>query len=229
MTGLLRSSMSGLLCRRDVSNTVWYLAGGAPTPLAVYQPIGAADYAASLINLANPGTNNAYAGAAPSWAAGTGWSFLAASSQYLKTGITVTNTTDRAVLIRFANRATNGYLFGTITVTGSQYAVTVQGNNGSNKRAYGNGGQRAVDAAITAGVVGFASDRAYLNGVDDGQISSTYTFASNLEAFIGCRNFNGSPNTYQTLDVMAFVWWSTSVGHATWMPAVSAAMVALTG
>lgn len=36
----------------------WYLAGGAPTPVGAYQAKGAASYAASLVNLANPGIND---------------------------------------------------------------------------------------------------------------------------------------------------------------------------
>lgn len=49
----------------------WYLAGGAPTPIAVYQPKGAASLAASYVNLANPGTYDAAADVpgygAPTW------------------------------------------------------------------------------------------------------------------------------------------------------------------
>jgi hypothetical protein len=44
---------------------LWYLAGGAPLPIAAYQPKGAVDLAASYINLANPGTYNVAPGSAP--------------------------------------------------------------------------------------------------------------------------------------------------------------------
>ena len=62
----------------------WWLSGGinAANAIVVYQPKGAASYAASLVNLANPGTYDAYAGSAPTWAAGTGWTFNG-STQYL--------------------------------------------------------------------------------------------------------------------------------------------------
>jgi hypothetical protein len=65
----------------------WYLAGGIlPTNvLGAWQPKGAASYVASKISLVNPSASNLLVdGAAfPTWAAATGWTFSAASSQYL--------------------------------------------------------------------------------------------------------------------------------------------------
>jgi len=61
----------------------WWLAGGinAANCIAAYQPIGAADYATSKVNLANPGTYDAYEGTAPDWSAVTGWTFDSTNSQ----------------------------------------------------------------------------------------------------------------------------------------------------
>jgi hypothetical protein len=59
----------------------WWSVGGH-TAVAAYQAIGAASYAASLVNLANPSTYDAVDGVAPSWDAGTGWTFNG-STQYL--------------------------------------------------------------------------------------------------------------------------------------------------
>lgn len=56
----------------------WWLSGGvsASDCLAAYQSIGADSYAASKINLANPGTYDITNGASfPSWNAATGWTF----------------------------------------------------------------------------------------------------------------------------------------------------------
>lgn len=61
------------------------------TCVAAYQPKGATSYAASKVNLANPGTYNAYEGVAPAFDAATGWTFDA--SQYLLTGITYISPT----------------------------------------------------------------------------------------------------------------------------------------
>jgi hypothetical protein len=67
----------------------WWLAGGvaAANAIAVYQPKGAADLAASYVNLANPGTYDAAPGTAPTFDAATGWTFNG-STQYLTTGVT---------------------------------------------------------------------------------------------------------------------------------------------
>src|SRR3989344_5141970 len=67
--------------------STWATSGGAPTPVAAYQPIGSASLTASYANLANPGTYTAAVGVAPTFAASTGWTFASASSQYLTTGI----------------------------------------------------------------------------------------------------------------------------------------------
>ena len=55
----------------------WWLAGGiaAADCIVAYQPKGAASYAASKVNLANPGTYNATDINAPDWATATGWYF----------------------------------------------------------------------------------------------------------------------------------------------------------
>lgn len=67
----------------------WWLSGGiaAANCIAAYQPKGAADYAASKVNLANPGTYNAVDGSAyPTWTNTSGWTFNG-STQYLNTGV----------------------------------------------------------------------------------------------------------------------------------------------
>lgn len=55
--------------------TWWDLNGTLTSCVAAYQPKGAADYAASKVNLANPGTYNATDINAPDWATATGWYF----------------------------------------------------------------------------------------------------------------------------------------------------------
>jgi len=88
--------------RADVS---WWLAGGVIDPancIAAYQPKGAASYAASKVNLANPGTYDAVDGAAyPTWSADTGWTFNKLLSQYLKSCPRTAYTTTG--IIRYTN------------------------------------------------------------------------------------------------------------------------------
>ena len=67
----------------------YYLSGSVTSDdvLAAYQAIGAASQAASYLNLNNPGTNDlTVPSVAPGWTSGGGWSFLAASQQYMETG-----------------------------------------------------------------------------------------------------------------------------------------------
>jgi hypothetical protein len=67
----------------------WWLSGGiaAANCIAAYQAKGAADYAASLVNLANPGTYNCTAPAGnPAFDTSVGLTF--GSNKYLATGIT---------------------------------------------------------------------------------------------------------------------------------------------
>lgn len=72
-------------------SSAWWLAGGVDPAdcVAAYQPKGAADLAASYVNLANPGTYNASVPTgkdAPSFAAGIGWTHDGAT-QVLTTGL----------------------------------------------------------------------------------------------------------------------------------------------
>ena len=60
----------------------WDLNGTITSCVAAYQPKGAASYAASKVNLANPGTYNLSDGVAPNWDTGTGWGFT--ETQYLE-------------------------------------------------------------------------------------------------------------------------------------------------
>lgn len=60
----------------------WDLNGTLTSCVAAYQPKGAADYAASKVNLANPGTYDLSDGVAPNWDTGTGWGFT--GTQYLE-------------------------------------------------------------------------------------------------------------------------------------------------
>jgi hypothetical protein len=221
---------NGFIRRRLPAAASWWLSGGISSvnAIGVYQPIGAASLAASYTNLANPGTYDAAPGVAPTWASGTGWEFTAASSQYLTTGIVVPDTQTWSLLVRFSDRTTNGYLLGSTGTSGSTWLFGVQGNNGSNRRSYGNGASvtGASGSAITGGVLGFAGRQGYYNGSPDGdEIGTTYTHAS-LANFIGARNLNGSPNTYQTVTIQAVAIYDTTLTGAQVL-AVSNAMASL--
>jgi hypothetical protein len=89
-------------------DTWWDLNGTITSCVAAYQAKGAADYAASKVNLANPGTYNATDGTGyPSWNASTGWTFDG-SDDYLNTGLKP-GSTSWSYIIRFSNAGADNY------------------------------------------------------------------------------------------------------------------------
>lgn len=96
--GLITSLARGI--QRESAAVSWWLAGGisAANCVAAYQAKGAADYATSKINLANPGTYNCADGTAyPSWDGTGGWTF--GSNRFLIPGITPTKAMVYAIRI----------------------------------------------------------------------------------------------------------------------------------
>jgi hypothetical protein len=181
--------------------------------------VGAASLADSYVNEANPGTNDAAPGVAPTWAYGTGWTFDGAT-QYLTTGITPLDA--YSFMIRFSNR----------TGTGAHclMGVDVAGNNfdffpysGGSSYWQRNGGF-VSDTAKTAGVSGLAGHSAYFNGA---VVSVPFGPPADAQGalFIGCRN-DGSPIYYTPADVQAAAIWSGTL-DATDVTTITAAMNAL--
>src|SRR5207247_1587053 len=98
----------------------WYLLAGVSLSsiVAAYQGKGAASYAASLSNLAHPGTNDLTAGVAPTWSTGVGWTFNG-TTQYLKTNIFSPQAT-WSVFAQYTGLS-NGWVVG--ANDGSEYGV----------------------------------------------------------------------------------------------------------
>ena len=122
-----------------VNDKPWWLAGGIPRDacVAAYQPVGASNYEASKVNLANPGTYDATDGTlAPTWDNVNGWK-KTEYKQYLKTGIMATN--GNSLIVRFSD------------VTPSDRPYIMGGGTG-----YGKG--------IGIGVARFGNSRAFLYG-----------------------------------------------------------------
>lgn len=150
----------------------WYLAGGvsAANCIAAYQPIGAADYAASKVNLANPGTHNATDGAEyPTWNATDGW-IGNGSSQYLLTDI-VQDSLSWSVAMRFTNKT-----------DGTKYIASSYNYSSTNRRFgfYGDGSSLiygnaqniySYGSVPSSGVAILSGFDAYFDGSDVGDIS----------------------------------------------------------
>lgn len=196
----------------------WWEAGGAPTPVAVYQPKGAASLAASYSNLVNSGTYDAAPGDAPTWDTATGWTFSGVN-KYLTTGIVPTN--DYTVLVRFATFTDAGYIVGSRDYTTGERYIIEQANWGS--RFFNGATTTLWDGVYAAAVKALAGHTAYTDGVAVGTSPDTDD-APPYQLYIGAGCVNGSYEEPFGGDIIAVAIWDTSTDHATWIPAVSAAV-----
>ncbi len=216
---LVAGGQSQLLGRKATAAAAWYAVTGK-TCVAAYQPKGAAGLAASYVNLANPGTNNAAPGTAPTFDTSTGWTFAAGNSQYLRTGVLLLNDQSWSVLLRFSNDAGVGVAFGCATGAALQLAPNYSGS-----AIYSSGGS-LNKTGYSSGVTGIAGNVAYKNGTaETGTIpTSAGVFAA---ALIGARsNASDVANTFWTGKIQALAIYS-AILTPTEMATVAAAMALL--
>lgn len=199
----------------------WEVAGR--TCVAAYQPKGAASYAASLVNLANPGTYDATEGVAPTWDAATGWTFN--GTQYLKTGIIPEYSQDQAALCRFAGLTEQDhYLCGMYQLNGRMFGLFVEFAN--NRVQYINGYGMPKAPFLSSGVLAVSGNRGYRNGIDEGVTIYGWSAEPTRESFIGARNTNGSPLLFMSGSMSALAIYSDTLSAAE-VAIVSAAMATL--
>lgn len=200
----------------------WWEAGGATGIVGAYMAKGAADFATSKINLANPGTHNAADGSTPpSWASGDGWTFN--SSSYLTTDITITK--DYTALIQVNTiGAGQPVLFG-LSDGGGLFRLYADFANECN---FGNGGQTAYAPGFaSAGNVGMAGLTAIRNGASDGAIAGGgYSGTSTEPVWIGGQNAGGSFANGANFKCTAFAIYNNTLTSGQYA-AVAAAMAAL--
>lgn len=199
-------------------DTPWWLAAGV-TPVAAYAPKGAADLASSYVNLANPGTNNAAPGVAPTFNASTGWTFNG-STTYLTTGVVATRS--YTALIRFSG-SPSGYLFGAFKTAGTTIFGFTPVNGGNHH--YWNGTTNLIVVGNpTSGVVAIAGATGYLNGSSEGSLAADAD--TGLAVFIGALNQAGSPSNFTNAAIQAF-WIASSTLNGTQVGQMTTAMQAL--
>lgn len=185
--------------------TNWFDVTGKTCVLA-YQPYHAASYAASLSNLAQPGTYDAFAGNAPSWDAATGWTGNG-TNQYLRTGFTP--TAQGTVLVWMSGTYnSNGVPVGSDTLTGTAAVVGFIPRWSSNKVVYWNGGTlTGGTSAIPCGnhTLVSAGTAAYCDGVlETGSISAWN--GTTRELWI-CALNNGAGTLWFSGNVLAVAYW----------------------
>lgn len=189
--------------------TWWDNNGAISGCVAAYQPKGAADLAASYVNLANPGTYDAAPGVAPTLDA-SGWVFNG-STQYLTTGITPTNDQTWSWIVRFSDGPTNlqqqlfgssnagpaGPYFGYMPFWAGGFGYFL---NGSYLSLTGN----------TSGVCAVAGNKAYIAGVS--QSGTIPAEAGTIQSlYVGCRNQGGATAFFINAKIQALAIYSTTL------------------
>ena len=196
----------------------WWQVPGA-TCIAAYQPKGAADLAASYVNLANPGTYNAAPGVAPTLGA-NGWVFNG-STQYLLSGVLINGST-HSVVARFSGATTSNALFGVLR---SGMAYVVFPYNGASSINWqlttGTAGTTVAPAAASGVLAMIPGHGGYRNGVIDIALAGVAVTASAPLA-IGARNWDGTIISYSAITVTAVAIYSDNPAT------VAANIVALT-
>lgn len=168
---------------------------------------GPADYAASLINLANPGVNNLIEGnGAVPWNAATGWGFVAAALQYFNTGLIPANNQTWSALIQFDNVipvGANDMLFGLLNDTATRNFGIRPSRLGASVE-YMNNSSGVIAPPLLSGNLCFAGNNAYRNGVADGAIGGIVADAISNPIYIGARALGADLPITANIESIAF-------------------------
>lgn len=208
----------------------WEPTTGSFTVVAAYQPKGAADLAASYINLANPGTYDAAPGTAPSFDS-DGWVFLFSAARYLTTGISAGQ--NWTAIARFSHGVRDGSgsynaLFGSDGAAGRRFYLWPLFTD--TQCVFGGGGLRiyAQGSILSSGVMAVAGREGYINGSWVAQTDAAYNANPPKALLIGAMAdaSTGSPILYWTGKVQALAIYSTTL-DATQIAEVTNAMNAL--
>lgn len=211
----------GKLLHLRKSPYLWQRVPGLPTPLAWWQP-KADNYnswvptsqAMSYYNVANPGTYNAAPGTAPAWAAATGWTFTAASSQYLTTGVVPANDQSYSLLVCYnaAIFATSTIFAGTFEASGGLSIFSYLA--GADKRWRARNGQalNSTTAWANAAAVAICGNALYVNGAAEPGTMGAWTGPATLGLYLGANNIGGVPAGHINGVITLAAVWSSDIG-----------------
>jgi len=165
----------------------WWEAGGATGCLVAYQPKGAASYAASLSNLANPGTYDATEGTAPAWAALTGWTFDG-SNDFLTSGLAGNNT--YSMIVQYSGAiAQTGAIAGLTDGTAVRLNIYPKYTDGNTYLRAGGSSTTTAPAGFAAGNFCVTPAQGYWNGSTFGSaLSGAYSGSTSWPILIGAHN-----------------------------------------
>jgi len=206
-----------------VAVTPWYLSGGiaAANCIAAYQPKGAASYAASKVNLANPGTFDATEGVAPTWDTGVGWTFN--YGPYLLTGIV--HAQDWSMIVQYSGAE----LVSSVLAVGARDAGSTElilGPTWSGGAYAGDGGAVTTTIGTLTGSYGIGGHKPYRNGVWTGHTTGAWGGLNTIPMVIGAANLSGSIGYHFNATIIAFAIYNIPL-DAPAFAALSAAMAAL--
>ena len=207
----------------------WWMAGGV-IPIAAYQAKGAATYAASKVNLANPGTYDLTEGnGAVPWATGTGWGFVAASAQWLDTGVVPTLDQTWSAFVQYS-----GMTVIVFAILMGSYKSTVP--SGTLLITTPASGMRVFHGAIATyattapwlltGNYGVAGTIPYRDGIAEPNTVPASSGTTNLSLYIGAANADGAAVSFCTATLRAVVLYSSVLTPAQSL-AIATAMAAL--
>lgn len=217
----------------------WWLAGGvSPSDvLGAYQPVGAADDTAALINLNNPGTNTLTPGTPNSalWSVTTGWQFVAADSRNLVTSLTgVILGTDFAILANMADvtGSTQNYVIGTVTTAAPTTDMFLITRAPKQYAKVGDAAAVSITSAVTNTVYGVrrvssgSTHQLWKSGSVAAEASGvTYAATSSTSLQVGCSVTNGTANNFLDGKIRAILFIQNPTNPQ--MVALSQAMAAI--
>ena len=195
--------MSKLLIKKTI--VPWWLSGGisAANCVAAYQAKGAADYAASKVNLANPGTYNLTATSDPSFATATGWTF--SGSEYLITGITP--AADWSFIVQYEHTVTTTHgLFGSEGTVNTRFFILLT----STAIGYGAGGYQSKTPQQQSGNVCLSGSAGYRNGTSTDAITRSWSGTAQ-PMIIGGLNSAGTPGLLMTGKITSIAFYNAAI------------------
>ena len=171
------------------------------TVQAVWRPKRAATYAESKMNVHRRGQYTAAEGTAPAWAAATGWTFTAASLQYLTTGLAP--GANYTVVACFSGLTGGGQWPYGEYVAGVIFGLAP--NEPGGVQAYYGGASRFNLPAMPAGTYGQVAARNFRNGVEE-LAGGAWGVGVPAELYLGCLNFAGPVGHISGVLTLIAVW-----------------------
>jgi hypothetical protein len=197
---------------------------------AAYQPKGAANFAASLVDISGTGNDAIDPGGAatPGWDAVNGWTFDGIA-QYLATTFVPDNDQSQTFICQFTNAATllpNKRMFGMATNAGTQIWLEPDRGTGTQMEYRHGSSTSNVAPILLAGNLGIAGNDGFRNGVSEGIVLLGFTNPPAHTLYIGAQNVIGVVDFHWQGYMQAFAIYDCTL-TALQMLAVATAMAAL--